>query len=44
MWYHYILRVDLEKIFEKLTMQKCETVLTAHPVEVNREMILSKCC
>eukprot|EP00581_Thalassiosira_minuscula_P027872 CAMPEP_0183750898 /NCGR_PEP_ID=MMETSP0739-20130205/1395_1 /TAXON_ID=385413 /ORGANISM="Thalassiosira miniscula, Strain CCMP1093" /LENGTH=1019 /DNA_ID=CAMNT_0025987043 /DNA_START=36 /DNA_END=3095 /DNA_ORIENTATION=- len=33
---------DPEKIFEKLTTQKCEIVLTAHPTEVNRKTILRK--
>ena len=35
--------VDPEKIFERLTTQKCEIVLTAHPTEVNRKTILRKC-
>ena len=35
--------VDPEKIFEKLTTQKCEIVLTAHPTEVNRKTMLRKC-
>ncbi|KAL7540934.1 hypothetical protein ACHAXR_012627 [Thalassiosira sp. AJA248-18] len=34
--------VDPEKIFEKLTTQKCEIVLTAHPTEVNRKTIIRK--
>lgn len=32
-----------DKIFEKLTTQKCEIVLTAHPTEVNRKTMLLKC-
>ena len=35
--------VDPEKIFERLTTQKCEIVLTAHPTEVNRKTIIRKC-
>lgn len=35
--------VDPDKIFEKLTTQKCEIVLTAHPTEVNRKTMLLKC-
>jgi len=34
--------VDPDKIFEKLTTQKCEIVLTAHPTEVNRKTMLLK--
>jgi phosphoenolpyruvate carboxylase len=35
--------IDPDKIFEKLTTQKCEIVLTAHPTEVNRKTMLLKC-
>ena len=35
--------VDPDKIFERLITQKCEIVLTAHPTEVNRKTIISKC-
>lgn len=35
--------VDPEKVFDTLTKQKCEIVLTAHPTEVNRKTMLSKC-
>ena len=34
--------VDPEKIFNTLTTQKCEIVLTAHPTEVNRKTMLLK--
>lgn len=34
--------VDPDKIFDKLTTQKCEIVLTAHPTEVNRKTMLLK--
>nr|BAO52741.1 phosphoenolpyruvate carboxylase 1 [Thalassiosira pseudonana] len=33
---------DKDKLFERLTTQKCEIVLTAHPTEVNRKTIISK--
>jgi phosphoenolpyruvate carboxylase len=32
-----------EAIYEKLICQKVELVLTAHPTEVNRRTVLSKC-
>lgn len=34
---------DMNKIFEKLVRQKNEIVLTAHPTEVNRKTLLTKC-